>query len=168
MRRLALTLIVTTVLASAASALAASPTPGPFAGKTSLHTINGFPDVVTFTAGRTGKSLTRFRFGTLGCFGTGAFAVGVDPYELASSVGVVKSIPLSKTGTFSVTVKPAFAETDGIVTTATIAGQIVNRTNVSGTITISQQGASGDTCGPEKMKFSAVPGTPDSLGLTGP
>jgi len=168
MRKLAITLAVSTMLVLCASALAAIPTAGPFAGKTSARNSNGFPDVVTFVAAKSGKALTKFTFGTLGCFGTGAFPVGVDPYALPASVGTVKSIPLSAKGTFTVTVTPYFAETDGVTTTATIAGTVVNSKSITGTITISQVTDATDKCGPAKMKFTAVPGTPDSLGLLGP
>lgn len=168
MRKLAITLAVSTTLVLGGSALAAIPSPGAFAGKTSARGVNGFPDVVTFTAAKTGKALNKFTFGTLGCFGTGAFPVGVDPYGMPAAVGTVKTIPLSATGTFKVTVKPTFSETDGVVTTAIIQGTVVNNKSVTGTITISQVTNGSDRCGPAKMKFSAVPGTPDSLGLTGP
>jgi hypothetical protein len=167
MRKLAITLAVSTTLGLAGVAIAAIPTSGPFAGKTSLRSVNGFPDIVTFVAAKTGKSLIRFKFGTLGCFGTGAFPVGVDPYGMAASVGTVTSIPLSATGTFAITVKPKFAETDGVITSATIKGSVVSASSIKGTITISQN-SSGDKCGPSTMKFTAVPGTPDSLGYGGP
>ena len=167
MRKLAITLALSTTLALAASALAALPTPGAFAGKTSLRNVNGFPDVVTFVAAKNGLTLKKFTFGTLGCFGTGAFPVGVDPYGRPASVGTVASVPLTTTGTFTLTATPKFIETDGVVTTAIIKGSVVNSKSIKGTITISQN-SSGDKCGPATMKFTAVPGTPDSLGYLGP
>ena len=79
MRKLAITLAVSTTLVLAVAASAALPVTGPFAGKTSLRPINGFSDLVTFSV--SGKSLKRFTFGTLGCFAvSGAFPVGTDPY----------------------------------------------------------------------------------------
>ena len=167
MRKLAITLALSITLALAASALASLPTPGAFAGKTSLRNVNGFPDVVTFVAVKSGLALRKFTFGTLGCFGTGAFPVGVDPYGMPASVGTVALIPLTRTGTFTLTATPKFVETDGIVTTAIIKGSVLSSTSVKGTITISQN-QSGDKCGPTTMKFTAVPGTPESLGYSGP
>jgi hypothetical protein len=150
---------VTAVLAG--SAFAALPQKGPFAGTTSAHSINGFKDGVQFVVINEGRTLHDFAFGTLGCFGTGAFPVGVDPFALASSVGRVSTITVSGTGTFNVTTKPKFADTQGgVVTTAVIQGSFTSARSVKGTITISQTFKS-DKCGPTKMTFSAAPGRPD-------
>jgi hypothetical protein len=147
-------------LALAAGALAALPLKGPFAGTTSAHPINGFHDGVTFTVINNGRTLHDFSFGTLGCFGTGAFPVGVDPYALASSVGKITKIDVTPTGTFSLTTKPTFNETDGITTTAAVQGAFSSPKSVKGTITITQTFKT-DKCGPTKMTFTAVPGRPD-------
>ena len=56
MRKLAITLAVSTTLALAAMAGAALPVNGAFAGKTSLKSINGFADPVTFTPRATARS----------------------------------------------------------------------------------------------------------------
>jgi hypothetical protein len=145
----------------AGTAFAALPQKGPFAGTTSAHPINGFKDGVQFIVINNGRTLHDFTFGTLGCFGTGAFPVGVDPFALASSVGRVSTIPVSPTGTFLVTTKPRFADTQGgIVTTAVIQGTFTSATAVKGTITISQTFKT-DKCGPAKMTFTAAPGRPD-------
>ena len=80
MNRLAITLAVSTTLGLAAAAGAALPVNGAFAGKTSLRPINGFSDIITFTSAKNGAVLKKFVFGTLGCFGTSAYPVGVDPY----------------------------------------------------------------------------------------
>ncbi len=167
MRKLATTLALTATLALAAAAGAALPTSGAFAGKTSLRPINGFPDLVTFVSAKSGHVLRKFTFGTLGCFGTGAFPVGVDPYGMPESIGAMPLVKVSPKGTFVLTAKPKFAGSDGTVTTATIKGRFVNRKVVKGTITISQL-QNGDKCGPSTMKFTAVPGTPASLGFNGP
>jgi hypothetical protein len=164
MYRLAITLAVSVALALAAAAVAALPTTGPFAGKTSLHSINGFADLVTFTSGGGGRVLRKFTFGTLGCFGHGSYPVGVDPYGDATNTALVKPITVNANGTFSISAKPTLADPQGIVTTAVIQGSFTNAKSVSGTITISQTD-NGDTCGPSKMKFTAVSGTPESLGL---
>jgi hypothetical protein len=52
------------------------------------------------------------------------------------------------------------------MTTAVVQGKFTSGSKVTGTISISQS-SNGDTCGPTKMKFSAQPGTPSSLGLNG-
>ena len=66
MRKLAIILAVTSTLCLAAVSSAALPSKGLFAGKTSLHPINGFADLVTFSAAANGLSLKKFQFGTLG------------------------------------------------------------------------------------------------------
>jgi hypothetical protein len=168
MRKLASTLAVSTTLALAAAAGAALPVNGAFAGKTSLRPINGFNDLVTFTSTGGGKVLKKFQFGTLGCFGNGAYPLGVDPYGDPTALAIVKtSIPVSLKGTFLLTTKPVMADAQGTVTTAVIQGTFTNSTSASGTITISQN-SNGDTCGPSKMKFTVAQGTPSSLGLNGP
>ena len=165
MRKLAITLAVSMTLALAAVAGASLPTNGAFAGKTSLRPINGFADLVTFTAAGNGTVLKKFVFGTLGCFGTSSYPVGVDPYGDPINEATVKgSIPLTAKGTFTITTKPVLADSEGTVTTAVIQGTVVNSKSVTGTIMVSQSDK-GDTCGPTKMKFSAVPGTPSSLGI---
>ncbi len=164
MRKLAITLAVSTTLALAAVAGASLPTNGAFAGKTSLRPINGFADLVTFTAAGNGTVLKKFMFGTLGCFGTSAYPVGVDPYGDPINEATVKgSIPVTAKGTFTITTKPVLPDPEG-VTTAVIQGTVVNSKSIAGTITISQTDK-GDACGPMKMKFTAVPGTPSSLGI---
>jgi hypothetical protein len=166
MRKLAITLAVSAMLGLVAAAAAALPVKGPFAGKTSAKRINGFNDLVTFTS--SGKTLKKFQFGTLGCFGVGSFPVGVDPYGDATNTATVKgTIPVSAKGTFTVITKPVLADPQGTVTTAVIQGTFTNSTTASGTITITQN-ANGDKCGPAKMKFTVEKGTPSSLGLTGP
>jgi hypothetical protein len=165
MRKLAITLAVTTTLGLAAAAGAALPTKGAFAGKTSLHRINGFSDVVTFNAASSGKTLKKFQFGTLGCFGNGAFPVGVDPYGDPGALATIKAIPVTPKGTFLTTAKTHLPGSTTL-TTAVIQGTFTSPTRVSGTISISQS-ANGDVCGPTKMRFTAVPGTPSSLGLNG-
>jgi len=159
-------LAVSTTLVLAVAASAALPVAGPFAGKTSLRPINGFSDLVTFTV--SGKAMKKFTFGTLGCFAiSGNWPVGTDPYGDPTATAVVKrSIPVAPKGTFTITTKPVLADPQGTVTTAVIQGTFLNSKSASGTITITQS-SNGDTCGPTKMKFTAVPGTPTSLGMNG-
>ena len=163
MRKLAITLAVSTTLVLAASAWATvTPSNGSFAGKTALHPINGFVNVVSFKVAA-GKYLRKFTFGTLGCFGVGAFPVGTDPYGDPTNTVVLRSIPV-KAGAFDYTAKASLPDAQGTVTTVTIAGKFTNAKAVSGTIAVSQSD-NGDTCGPSKTKFTAIPGTPASLGL---
>lgn len=165
MNRLAITLAVSLTLALAAAAGAALPVNGAFAGKTSLRPINGFNDIVTFTSAKNGAVLKKFTFGTLGCFGTSAYPVGVDPYGEPENTATVKlAIPVSTKGAFLLTTKPTLPDPEGTVTTAVIQGTTLNSKSIAGTITISQK-QDGDTCGPSKMKFTAVPGTPSTLGI---
>jgi hypothetical protein len=159
-RKLAITLFTAGMLALAATALAALPQRGRFAGTTSARPINGFKDGVTFVVINNGKALHDFSFGTLGCFGTGAFPVGVDPYALASAVGTISTIRVMPTGTFSATATPKFRDPQGITTTAIVQGTFASAKSVKGTITISQT-FKADKCGPTKMTFTAVPGVPD-------
>jgi hypothetical protein len=166
MHKLAITLAVTSALAFAAAAGAVLPTHGKFAGTTSLRPVNGFDDIVTFGASATGKTLTKFQFGTLGCFGTGAFPVGVDPYGEPEAMATIRSIAVLPNGTFTVTSKQKLPGSTTTTTTAVVQGKFTSSSQVSGTIAISQT-SNGDVCGPTKMKFSAQPGTPSSLGLNG-
>ena len=127
MRKLAITMVVSITLGLAASAVAALPSSGPFTGKTSLHPVNGFPDLVTFTAAGGGRTLKKFTFGTLGCFGTGAFPVGVDPYGLPDSTALFPAVTVTAKGTFLLTAKVKWDALDASsdpVTTATVKGTV--------------------------------------------
>ena len=167
MRKVAITLAALSTLALAAVAGAALPQRGAFAGATSLRPINGFQDIVTFNSALGGTSLKKFQFGTLGCFGTGAFPVGTDPYGAPEALATIKSITVTSKGTFTVTSKELLpGTTNNTITTAVVQGTVTAPNKVSGTIAISQS-SNGDVCGPTKMKFTAQPGTPSSLGLNG-
>jgi hypothetical protein len=167
MRKLVITLAALSTLALAAVAGAALPTTGAFAGTTSLRPINGFNDVITFNAASTGKTLRKFQFGTLGCFGTGAFPVGTDPYGAPEARATIKSVIVAPNGSFIATSKQMLPGTsNNTMTTAIVKGTFTSPSKVSGTISISQS-SNGDVCGPTKMKFTAMPGTPSSLGLNG-
>ena len=80
MRRLIVTTSAAAALVFAASALAVLPSQrSVFKGVTSEHAVNGFKPTIQFVAQPGGK-LTNFVFQTLGCFGSGQFPVGVDPF----------------------------------------------------------------------------------------
>jgi hypothetical protein len=158
MRTLVLSTAVLTALALAASSLAVMPRArASFTGvNLSEKPVNGFRPTVRFTVTANGKTLRNFEFQTLGCFGVGNFAVGVDPY--AEMPWKVASIPVGKLGTFTATkVKPKTAFPDGIKMTATITGKFAKTDQTTGTISysMSQYGA---TCGPKKLKFNAKVG----------
>jgi hypothetical protein len=167
MRNVAITLAVVSALVLSPGVGAVLPTHGAFAGTTSLRPVNGFADLVTFNASATGQSLKKFQFGTLGCFGTGAYPLGVDPYGVPEATATIRSITVLPSGTFTATSKQTLpGATNNTTTTAVVHGKFASNSKVSGTISISQS-SNGDTCGPTKMKFSAQPGTPSSLGLNG-
>jgi hypothetical protein len=166
MRKLAITLAATSTLCLAAAGWAALPSKGPFAGKTSLNPINGFADLVTFSTAANGRSLKKFQFGTLGCFGHGSYPVGTDPYGDPTAIGTINSVVVSPKGAILLTTKPLFPQAGLTVTTATLKGTFTSVSALNGTITISQSD-NGSTCGPMTMKFSASSGTPASLGLNG-
>jgi hypothetical protein len=166
MRKLALTVAISLTLFVAGAEGAALPVSGAFAGTTSAHAMGGFKDLVTFTASG-GRTLKQFQFGTLGCLGTGTFPVGVDPYAQAFTLGTVPKVPVSAKGTIELTAKASFSETYNTVTTVTITGTFSSSRSVSGTIVVVQS-QNGSTCKAAPLKFSAVPGTPTSLGYDGP
>src|SRR5207237_8510444 len=96
---------VATTLVAGAAATAALPRSGArYTGPTNSKVVNGFGNTVTFLAGS--RSLKRFSFGTLGCFGYGTFPVGVDPYS-TSLAQLPKAVPVTAKGTFAITSTPA-------------------------------------------------------------
>ena len=116
--------------------------------------VNGFGNTVTFLAGS--RSLKRFSFGTLGCFGYGTFPVGVDPYS-TSLAQLPKAVPVTAKGTFAVTASPASwsGGDSSLKLKVTINGSFTSATAATGTIAISETGGNGGSCGPVKMTFTA-------------
>ena len=94
MRRFVLALALSTTLGLAGSALAALPSSGEFTGTTSVHSLNGFQDLVTFDSTAAGRRLKQFQFGTLGCMGTGTFPVGDDPFAQDYTLATVALVDL--------------------------------------------------------------------------
>jgi hypothetical protein len=154
-RKLIIALALTTTLATVAAATAALPRPGArYTGPTNSKKVNGFGNSVTFLAGS--RSLKRFSFGTLGCFGYGTFPVGVDPYS-TSLAQLPKLIPVTAKGTFSIASTPA-SWSGGDVSThlkVTVTGTFTSATAAAGTISITETGVNGGSCGPVKMTFVA-------------
>ncbi len=162
MRTLTVTAAIAGSLVIAASALAVLPTQrSKFYGVTSEHAINGYKPAVTFTAPAGGLSLRNFVFETLGCFGSGRFPVGVDPF--AESPWRVAKIPVANTGVYSAKVNATSTALDAGKLTATISGSFRSATVVTGKITFSQA-QSGATCGPQTVRFMATTDRPKSLG----
>jgi len=157
MRTTVVLIALTAALAVAASALAAAPVARKiFKGTTSEHAVNGFKPSVSFKTGATGLAMNSFVFETLGCFGTGAFPVGVDPF--VESPWRIASIPVGKTGTFSVPqARVTSTAPDAGRMTASITGSFTSPTRGTGKIVFSQT-QDGATCGPQTLKFAATLG----------
>ena len=158
MRRLIIALGLTTTMLAAGTAAAALPHAGAqYTGPTSSKVVNGFGNSVTFLAGA--KSLKRFAFGTLGCFGYGTFPVGVDPYA-TSLAQLPKTVPVDAKGAFSV--KSVVASWNGgdagMKLKVTLSGTFSTPNAAKGTIWVSESNANGGTCGPVKMTFVAKVG----------
>jgi hypothetical protein len=153
-------IFATTVALLAATCAAAATLPHAgvrFTGPTSAKPVNGFGDSVTFVVGT--KSLKRFSFGTLGCFGYGHFPVGVDPYGI-SLAQLTTTVPMKATGAFSIT-SAAATYAGGDESTklkVTVTGQFSSASAVKGLISVVETGQNGASCGPVKMTFTARPG----------
>jgi hypothetical protein len=154
-RKLTIALLLTTTLVAVAAAAAALPRSGArYTGPTNSKVVNGFGNSVTFLAGS--RTLKRFSFGTLGCFGYGQFPVGVDPYS-TSLAQLPKLVPVTAKGTFAVTSTPANWSGGDAATQlkVSLTGVFTSATAAQGTIWVSETGANGGKCGPVKMTFVA-------------
>jgi hypothetical protein len=155
------TIVAMTALAAvlAVSAVAGAAVPvakKTFKGTTSEHAINGFKPAITFRTGAGGHSMRSFVFETLGCFGTGAFPVGVDPF--VESPWRIASIAVGKTGAFNLAkVRATSTAPDAGSMTATVTGSFTSTTKVAGKITFNQS-QDGANCGPQTVKFAATLG----------
>ena len=167
MRKLVITLAALSTLAVAAIAGAALPTRGAFAGTTSLRPINGFNDIVTFSATSTGQDAEQVpvrhagllrHWGLPGRYRSIRRARGKGDDQDGHG-GAERLVPRDVEADASGS-EQQHADDGGH------QGHLHEPEEVSGTISISQS-ANGDVCGPTKMKFTAAPGTPSSLGLNG-
>ena len=155
MRKLMIALALTTTLAAVAAASAALPRVGArYTGPTNSKVVNGFGNTVTFLAGS--RSLKRFSFGTLGCFGYGTFPVGVDPYS-TSLAQLPKVVPVTAKGTFAISSTTASwsGGDSSLKLKVSVVGAFSTATAAQGTISITETGANGGSCGPVKMTFVA-------------
>ena len=150
------------VLVLAATALALAPRSGTYEGFTSGPVLAGFAPPVSFTVSSSGKTLSRFKYSTFGCgsFGGQSEQQGGDRYLTSSAIKSIGKVPLSTSGTFSVTnVKTSYAVSgEKTTTTTSISGKFTSKTGASGTITFSQSfvvpGHSVPGCGPVSVTFS--------------
>jgi hypothetical protein len=152
------TLVAVTAIAATLTLAGSAPATLPgqkasFSGVTSERAINGFRATVTFKIGIGGRTVRSFVFQTLGCFGTGAFPVGVDPY--AETSWRVNSMPVSATGVFSAKVTPTTTTPGAGKMAATISGTFNTARKVTGKFVFSQA-QNGGECGPQTVRFTAV------------
>jgi hypothetical protein len=161
MRKLIVTTAAVSVLVFAASAYAVIPTQRTvFRGVTSEHAVNGYKPTIQFVA-QPGGRLTNIVFQTLGCFGAGQFAVGVDPF--AESPWKLPKLTVPKTGTVTAKVAAKSNALDSGKMTVTFTGTFTSASKMTGKITFSQD-QSGATCGPKTVKFAVSTNPPPSLG----
>jgi hypothetical protein len=128
-----------------------------FKGVTSERGINGFRADITFRTAPGSRSIRNFVFETIGCFGHGAFPVGVDPF--ADTVWRIATIPVSAKGILSAQVRPKTTRPDSGTMTATITGSFSSPTRLVGKVTFSQV-QNGAECGPQTVKFAATVSAP--------
>lgn len=156
MRRLTVIPFALATFALAATALAAVPSGGSrFKGTTSAPAIGHFKDPVSFKVASNAKKITGFKFGTLGCFGSGGPPPKKNPYTQPFNTGKVASIAIDAKGSFSANVAIKVGQ---VPTTTTVIGKFGKKhgkVTASGVITISQS-FQGHTCGPSTMKFKAT------------
>jgi hypothetical protein len=130
-----------------------------FHGSFAFVGVNGFKAPVSFTVSASGRTLTHFTYGTLGCFGSGGFQPGVDYYTKPSATIRVGTVKVSSAGRFAATgVKSTYTSAGfTTATTTTVSGRFTRANAATGTVRISQTlvGTSRSTCGPVPIKFTA-------------
>ena len=159
--RIAAALAATALLASSAAALGALPKHGAsFKGKIDRVVLNGFIAPVSFKVAADGKSLTGFRYSTLGCFGAGGFRPGVDYFTQPGAIIKVGTVKVTKGGHFSVTGAVSSTTSFGnkFTTTTNVSGVFTKSKAAKGTIVLSQKvtGKFSSTCGPSSITFTAT------------
>ena len=160
MRKLIVSTAAASALVFASSAFAVLPTQrSVFKGVTSEHAVNGYKPTIQFVA-QPGGRLTNVVFQTLGCFGSGQFAVGVDPF--AESPWKLPKLTVPSTGTVTAKVAAKSPALDSGKMTVTFTGTFTSASKMTGKITFSQD-QSGATCGPRTVKFTVSTNAPTSL-----
>src|ERR1039458_1478300 len=129
------------LLLSTAAALAAAPKHGAhFTGTSSETKIVGFSAPVSFAVSANGKTLTNFRYSTLGCFGAGGFRPGVDYYTQPEAIIKVGTIKVSSGGRFSAPAATySYKSSFGVstVSTSKVTGTFTRSKAAKGTIVFS-------------------------------
>jgi hypothetical protein len=160
------------IVVAAAVALAASPKKGAkFKG--TLSTSAGpvkygkYSDPVTFKVSSSGTKLLSFRWGTLGCFGSGG-PVTSNPYLGKYGLHHFGAVSVSAGGSFSVPASKSTYKVSGgsgkskytviTTTTSSLTGQFASPKRATGTITFSQKevdNGKSSNCGPAILTFTA-------------
>jgi hypothetical protein len=160
------------VLAVAAVALAASPKKGAkFKGTLSNSAgplkYGKYSDPMSFKVSSSGTKLLSFKWGTLGCFGSGG-PVTSNPYLSKYAAHHFGAISVSASGSFSAPATKSTYKVSGgsgkskytsiTTTTSSLTGQFTSSKRASGTITFSQKdvyNGRSSSCGPATLTFTA-------------
>jgi hypothetical protein len=161
------------VLAVTAVALAASPKKGAkFKGTLSSSvgplTYGKYSDPVSFKVSSSGAKVLSFKWGTLGCFGSGG-PVTSNPYLSKYALKHFGAISISAGGSFSAPATKSTYKVSGgsgsskytstTTTTSSLTGRFTSPKKASGTIIFSQtsvyNGNKPTACGPSTLTFTA-------------
>jgi hypothetical protein len=150
--------VIAGVVTGAGAALAAYPKSGKYKGSTSATAINGYKPPVRFTVSSSGTQITKFTWGSTGCFGSGGGFPPGNPWT-GGLLHTVNGIPVTSTGKFSKkNAKSVYKYSGGAVksetTTTTVTGRFKGK-KAHGTITYSQRLSNGQHCGPYSVTFTA-------------
>ena len=128
-----------------------------------MEKIEGFSAPVSFKVSSAAKQLLNFSYGTTGCFGSGGFRPGVNPYT-ASDVITVGAITVAHNGSFSISnSKSTYHSTKygfSYITTSQVTGKFTTSKSATGTISFSQKYV------PKTGKGSSCTATPPAFKAT--
>ena len=148
-------------MAVAVTAFAVVPPGGSkFKGTTNAPAFTGakgqhFKDPVSFKVSKDKSKVTRFKFGTLGCFGSGGPPPTKNPYTFKSNTVKLKPLTLTSKGKFSGKQNATVAGFPGTVKVSGKFKKKKHKLKASGKITITQTQPGNISCGPATMKFKA-------------
>lgn len=151
------------LLGLCATALGALPIGGKsYTGSTTLPPIKGHRGPVSFTVSSNGRTLTAFKYGTVGCTPVSTFSG--NPYTSAANIIKVGTIATSAGGSFAATnVRSTYLDSrtgKKYLTLSAVAGTFQTTRSATGTITFSQtiSGPRGtsSSCGPYTIRFTAA------------
>jgi hypothetical protein len=155
MRKLIAVPTVLTILILAPASFALLPSGGSrFKGTTSAAKIGRFKDPVSFKVGSDASTISKFKFGTLGCFGSGGPPPTKNPYTRPFNTAKMPTISIDSKGQFSGTAQLTIGQ---VPTTSKVTGKFRKKSGkmrASGKITVSQT-FQGQSCGPATMSYSA-------------